>query len=68
MKANVIPIADIRGTETMGYTKGEKLLRCKTASMYRLIDIFGWSAGIHAYATVSPHGGMFLPVFLFMFL
>jgi len=52
VKANIIPIADIRGTETMNYTKGEKLLRCKTASMYRLIDIFGWSAGIHAYCTV----------------
>uniref|UniRef100_T1ISN9 Class II aldolase/adducin N-terminal domain-containing protein n=1 Tax=Strigamia maritima TaxID=126957 RepID=T1ISN9_STRMM len=48
----VIPIADIRGVESMGYGKGEKLLRCKLASAFRLIDLFGWSQGIYNHVTV----------------
>jgi len=31
----VIPINDIRGLEGMGYSKNEKLLRCKLAAVYR---------------------------------
>jgi hypothetical protein len=48
-----IPIADIRDTDTADYDKGEKLFRCKLASLYRLIDLFGWSHGIDSYITVS---------------
>ena len=61
-----IPIADIRGVDSMNYCKGEKMLRCKLASCYRLIDLFGWSNSIHCYITVStatpigPMGGLFL--------
>ncbi|XP_053623075.1 protein hu-li tai shao isoform X3 [Plodia interpunctella] len=39
----VLPINDIRGIEGVGYEKGEKILRCKLAAVYRLVDLFGWS-------------------------
>jgi adducin len=42
----VIPIADFRPDEAIaGYAKGEKLLRCKVASCYRLADMYGWAQG-----------------------
>ncbi|GAB1603915.1 gamma-adducin-like isoform X2 [Argonauta hians] len=47
----VIPILDIRGMESLGYSRQEKILRCKLASCYRLIDIFGWSHGIFNHIT-----------------
>ncbi|XP_047109927.1 protein hu-li tai shao isoform X2 [Schistocerca piceifrons] len=43
----VIPINDIRGVESMGYAKGEKILRCKLAAVYRLMDLCGWTQGIY---------------------
>ncbi|XP_051175891.1 MATH and LRR domain-containing protein PFE0570w isoform X2 [Leptopilina boulardi] len=42
----VVPINDIRGVESMGYAKGEKLLRCKLASVFRLLDLYGWTQGV----------------------
>lgn len=39
----MLPINDIRGIEGVGYEKGEKILRCKLASVYRLVDLFGWT-------------------------
>jgi hypothetical protein len=36
----------------MAYAKGEKLLRCKLAAVYRLVDLFGWSQGIYNHITV----------------
>lgn len=47
----VLPINDIRGVESMGYAKGEKLLRCKLASVFRLIDLYGWAQGVHGLCT-----------------
>ncbi|XP_034234626.1 uncharacterized protein LOC117641427 isoform X4 [Thrips palmi] len=47
----VIPINDIRGLESMGYSKGEKVLRCKLAAVYRLMDLYGWTQGIHNHIT-----------------
>ncbi|KAL0852727.1 hypothetical protein ABMA27_012556 [Loxostege sticticalis] len=41
--ACVLPINDIRGIEGVGYEKGEKILRCKLAAVYRLVDLFGWT-------------------------
>lgn len=38
----VLPINDIRGVEAMAYDKGEKILRCKLASTFRLLDLHGW--------------------------
>jgi len=48
-----IPIADVREADTSEYDRGERLFRCKLASLYRLVDLFGWSHGIDSYITVS---------------
>ncbi|KAI4458187.1 adducin [Holotrichia oblita] len=66
----VVPINDIRGIEAMGYAKGEKILRCKLAAVYRLIDLYGWSQGCNTLITarlnqdeehflVNPYGMLF---------
>ncbi|XP_053693031.1 protein hu-li tai shao isoform X3 [Sabethes cyaneus] len=47
----VVPINDIRGVEAMGYEKGEKILRCKLAATFRLIDLYGWAQGIGSHIT-----------------
>jgi len=39
----VIPISNFKSDDTT--TKGEKMLRCKLASCYRLVDMFGWAQG-----------------------
>lgn len=51
--APVIPISDIKGTDGLGYSKGEKLLRCKLAACYRLVDLNGWGHGIYNHISVS---------------
>ncbi|XP_033756965.1 alpha-adducin-like isoform X14 [Pecten maximus] len=58
----VIPISDIHGTDTIQYCKGEKLLRCKVASCYRLIEMKGWSQGIynHISARINQEQEHFL--------
>lgn len=43
----IIPINDIRGIDSLKYDKAEKLLRCKVAAVYRLVDIHGWSQNIY---------------------
>ncbi|XP_035218260.1 protein hu-li tai shao-like isoform X3 [Stegodyphus dumicola] len=48
----VIPINDIRGVDGIRYTKMEKLLRCKLAAVYRLIDLYGYSENIYNHITV----------------
>uniref|UniRef100_A0A2P2HWC0 Protein hu-li tai shao-like n=2 Tax=Hirondellea gigas TaxID=1518452 RepID=A0A2P2HWC0_9CRUS len=48
---SVTPINDIRGLEGLNYAKGEKLLRCKLAATYRLIDMHGWSQNIYNHCT-----------------
>ncbi|XP_070514100.1 protein hu-li tai shao isoform X4 [Cardiocondyla obscurior] len=47
----VLPINDIRGVESMGYAKGEKLLRCKMAAVFRLLDLHGWTQGVGGQIT-----------------
>jgi adducin len=64
----VTPIGDIHGADTLNYTKGEKVVRGKLASCYRLADIYGWSHGLDGYITarlsadnnilIAPHGLM----------
>lgn len=54
MSAVVTPIADIRGSDTLNYSKQERLLRCKLASTYRLVDLFGWNTGIYSFITIRP--------------
>uniref|UniRef100_V9K938 Alpha-adducin n=1 Tax=Callorhinchus milii TaxID=7868 RepID=V9K938_CALMI len=48
----VTPVNDLRGSESVAYEKGEKLLRCKLAAFYRLADLFGWSQLIYNHITV----------------
>lgn len=47
-----VPINDIRGVDGFKYEKGEKVLRCKVAAVYRLVDLYGWSSGIYNHITV----------------
>ena len=49
---SVIPINDIRGLEGMSYSKNEKLLRCKLAAVYRLVDMYGWTQNIYNHISV----------------
>ncbi|KAG0728377.1 Protein hu-li tai shao [Chionoecetes opilio] len=49
--SSVIPINDIRGMESLNFVKGEKLLRCKLAALYRLIDMHGWTQNIYNHIT-----------------
>lgn len=49
----VTPVNDLRGSDSIAYEKGEKLLRCKLAAFYRLADLFGWSQLIYNHITVS---------------
>ncbi|XP_037548137.1 alpha-adducin isoform X3 [Nematolebias whitei] len=48
----VTPVNDLRGSDSISYEKGEKLLRCKLAAFYRLADLFGWSELIYNHITV----------------
>ncbi len=48
----LIPVNDIRGIDTLNYAKGERLLRCKLASLYRIMDLYGWSSGINNHVSV----------------
>uniref|UniRef100_A0A8C9F783 Uncharacterized protein n=1 Tax=Pavo cristatus TaxID=9049 RepID=A0A8C9F783_PAVCR len=49
----ITPINDLPGIDTSSFVKGEKLTRCKLASLYRLADLFGWAHLPNAYITVS---------------
>ena len=42
------PINDIRGIESYRYDKLEKQLRCKLASVNRLIELNGWSSSLNS--------------------
>ncbi|XP_048166915.1 gamma-adducin isoform X1 [Corvus hawaiiensis] len=48
----ITPINDLPGVDTSSFVKGEKLTRCKLASLYRLADLFGWAHLPNAYITV----------------
>lgn len=48
----VTPINDMYGAEYATMVKGEKLTRCKLASLYRLVDLFSWAHFGNAYVTV----------------
>ncbi len=50
----VIPINDLR-SQSAPYSKPEKVMRCKVASTYRLVDIFGWATGTASHISVSLH-------------
>uniref|UniRef100_A0A8D3D9C5 Adducin 3 n=1 Tax=Scophthalmus maximus TaxID=52904 RepID=A0A8D3D9C5_SCOMX len=47
----VTPINDMYGVESTTMVKGEKLTRCKLASLYRLVDLFSWAHFTNSYIT-----------------
>ncbi|XP_034045066.1 adducin 3 (gamma) a isoform X2 [Thalassophryne amazonica] len=47
----VTPINDLYGAECSTMVKGEKLTRCKLASFYRVVDLFGWAHFSNSYIT-----------------
>lgn len=47
----VTPINDLYGVESTTMVKGEKLTRCKLASLYRLVDLFSWAHFANSYIT-----------------
>ncbi|GAB1302533.1 Gamma-adducin [Apodemus speciosus] len=49
----VTPVNDLPGADTSSYVKGEKLARCKLASLYRLADLFGWAHLANTYISVK---------------
>ena len=49
----VIPIANFKSDDAVAKT--ERLMRCKLASCYRLIDMFGWAHGSLGIVTVHTH-------------
>ncbi|UJR21515.1 hypothetical protein I4U23_024601 [Adineta vaga] len=49
-KGPVLPVNDIRGIDSRSYVKNERYLRCKLASLYRVIDLYGWN-----YSTCYNH-------------
>ncbi|XP_064630242.1 alpha-adducin-like isoform X3 [Lineus longissimus] len=51
VSSSVVPVADIRGVDSLSYTKAEKNLRNKVASCYRLVDLFGWTHNIYNHIT-----------------
>lgn len=58
----VLPVNDIRGESTLDFSKSERILRCKLAAVYRLVDIMGWSEAIFNHISVgsSPDQQEFL--------
>lgn len=48
----VTPINDMFSMESSTMVKGEKQIRCKLASLYRLVDLFSWAHFASCYVTV----------------
>ena len=52
--SSVIPINDLRGARSSRYVLSERQLRCKLASLCRLVDWFRWSHLVDNHVSVSP--------------
>ncbi|XP_056131247.1 beta-adducin isoform X1 [Lampris incognitus] len=48
----VTPINDLHGWEPGSMVKGERLMRCKLASIHRLFDLYGWAQLSHTCLTL----------------
>jgi adducin len=49
----IVPINDINSIASTDLSEYEQLIRCKLASVYRLIDLLRCSQGIYNHVTVS---------------
>lgn len=47
----VTPINDLYGVDSSTMVKGERQMRCKLASVYRLVDLFSWAHMANSYIT-----------------
>ena len=64
----VTPVNDLRGSDSISYDKGEKLLRCKLAAFYRLTDLFNWSQLIYNHLTVSQTSHrLYIYIYVFIY-
>ncbi|NWI15979.1 ADDB protein, partial [Crypturellus soui] len=51
--STVTPINDLHGAgEALPLAKGERLMRCKVGSVYRLLDLYGWAQLSDTYVTL----------------
>ncbi|XP_067388468.1 beta-adducin isoform X3 [Emydura macquarii macquarii] len=50
--STVTPINDLHSTESLSLAKGERLMRCKVGSIYRLLDLYGWAQLRNTYVTL----------------
>lgn len=54
------PINDLHTADSLNLAKGERLMRCKISSVYRLLDLYGWAQLSDTYVTVrrapNPEG------------
>ncbi|XP_077377731.1 beta-adducin isoform X1 [Festucalex cinctus] len=48
----VTPINDLQGCDPGSMVKGERLMRCKLASVHRLFDLYGWAQIAHTCLTL----------------
>ncbi|XP_077418039.1 beta-adducin isoform X2 [Vanacampus margaritifer] len=48
----VTPINDLQGCDPGSMVKGERLMRCKLASVHRLFDLYGWAQISHTCLTL----------------
>ncbi|MBZ3874141.1 Beta-adducin [Sciurus carolinensis] len=47
------PINDLHTTDSLNLAKGERLMRCKISSVYRLLDLYGWAQLSDTYVTIK---------------
>uniref|UniRef100_A0A8C8RQF7 Adducin 2 n=1 Tax=Pelusios castaneus TaxID=367368 RepID=A0A8C8RQF7_9SAUR len=50
--STVTPINDLHSSESLSLAKGERLMRCKLGSIYRLLDLYGWAQLRNTYVTL----------------
>ncbi|XP_015276579.1 PREDICTED: beta-adducin [Gekko japonicus] len=50
--STVMPINDLHSTDSTSLAKGERLMRCKVGSVYRLLDLYGWAQLSSTYVTL----------------
>lgn len=58
--SSVIPINDLRGARSSRYVLPERQLRCKLASLCRLVDWFRWSQLVDNHVSVSLEDVLFV--------
>ncbi|EHH22196.1 beta-adducin [Macaca nemestrina] len=46
------PINDLHTADSLNLAKGERLMRCKISSVYRLLDLYGWAQLSDTYVTL----------------